>query len=77
MMIFFFALANYIWAGLTLAVFHLGEKFPVVFPFNFKNLGLHFLFSLGIVSGFTIFYVTVVNFQRLGVIACLLSFEFL
>jgi sensor histidine kinase YesM len=68
-MIFYFALANYIWAGLTLLVFRLGEIFPVVFPFRLKNLGLHFLFSLVIVSGFTCFYVAVVNFQREGVIA--------
>lgn len=66
-MIFFFALANYIWAGLTLLVFRLGEKFPVVFPFNLKNLALHFTFSLTIVSGFTLFYVAVVNFFNYGI----------
>lgn len=68
-MIFSFALGNYIWVGLTLLVFRLGEIFPVVFPFSIKNVALHFLFSLAIVSGFTVFYVAVINFQREGVIA--------
>jgi LytS/YehU family sensor histidine kinase len=68
-MTFFFAFANYIWAGLTLAVFHLGEKFPIVYPFNLKNVALHFTFSLAIVSAFTIFYVAFVNFYNYGVVS--------
>jgi two-component system, LytTR family, sensor kinase len=69
LMLFYFAVANYIWAILTLIVFFLGEKFPVAHPLNLKNLGLHFLFSLAIAAVFTPIYVLFVNFYNYGVLS--------
>lgn len=68
-MLFFFALGNFIWTGLTLVVFHLGENYPFAYPFNSKNLALHFLFCLAITALFTVFYVATVNFFNYGVVS--------
>lgn len=42
------ALPSYIWAILTPIIFRLGNRFPIERPTHIRNLGLHFLFSLGI-----------------------------
>lgn len=68
-MILFFSLGNYTWAVLTMVVFYLGEKFPIVHPRNYKNLALHFLFSLAIAAVFTTVYVALVNFYNYGVLS--------
>jgi two-component system LytT family sensor kinase len=72
-MLLLFALGNYIWAILTLAVFYLGEKFPVTYPLNVKNLALHFLFSLGLAAVFTPAYVALVNFYNYGVVSLIVN----
>lgn len=60
-LILFFGLANFIWAGLTLIVFQLGERFPVSRPQVTKNLFRHFFFSLLLGGVFTAVFVITVN----------------
>jgi signal transduction histidine kinase len=50
------ALANYLWAALTPLVFWLGSRFPVGRPKLFRNLALHFLFSLSLSSAHALLY---------------------
>lgn len=65
-MLLFFALANYMWVGLTLFVFYLGEKFPVSYPFHIENLFFHFLFSLAVAAVFVPIYIIVTNIINFG-----------
>lgn len=59
--VFLFGFGNYLWAILTFAVFFLGERFPLIRPRFFKNLVLHFFFSLIVAAVFASIYVIIVH----------------
>lgn len=68
-MLLLFSVGNYMWAGLSLFVFYLGERFPVAYPANYRNLGFHLLFALAIASVFAPVYGLFVNFYNFGVVS--------